>query len=150
MAAVPWQQPVLLSVTSGEEENWDMMCQRAEQAASGTDMGSLCDLGATKWRIRVLPGQLRDGGERGFPMFWKGDGRERSTAASWAYERENEGGKVETSCEAGSRMSRLCLFHIPHPYPHTCNRNPWPGDEHTLLPFLSTTGHGSSPHARFL
>lgn len=109
VAAVPWQQPVLLSVTSGEEENWDMMCQRAEQAASGTDMGLLCNLGATKWRNRVFPGQLRDGGERGFLMFWKGDGRECSTAASWACERENEGGKVETRAVRQGRGCQGCV-----------------------------------------
>lgn len=61
-----------------------MLCQRAEQEASGRETGSQRDLGVTKCRIRMLLGQLRDGGERGFRMCWRRDGGEHSMAARWA------------------------------------------------------------------
>ena len=69
--------------TSGQEDQ-DTLCQRAELEASGRETESLRDLGVTKRRIRMLPGQLRDGEQRGFPMCWRRYGGEHSMAASWA------------------------------------------------------------------
>lgn len=95
----PAQQPMLLSALdawraaaemSGQED-WAMLCQRADLEAGGREMGSPRDLGVTKRRIRMLPGQLRDGGERGFPMCWRRDGGEHNTAASWAPARLTKG-----------------------------------------------------------
>lgn len=85
---------MLLSALGAEmsgQEDRATLCQRADLEAGGRDMGSPRDLGVTKWRIRMLPGQLRDGGERGFPTCWRRDGGEHNTAARWAPARLTKG-----------------------------------------------------------
>lgn len=95
----PAQQPMLFSAPgawraaaemSGQEDQ-ATLCQRAELEAGRREMGSPRDLGVTKRRIRMLLGQLEDGGERGFPTCWRRDGGEHNTAASWAPARLTKG-----------------------------------------------------------
>lgn len=154
-AAVPCEAPVLLSAlgtwraaaqTSGQEDE-DMLCQRAEWERDG----SLRDLWVIKRRNRMLPGQLRDGGERGFPMYWRRDGGEHSTAASWAPTGLTKGKmRVEIDAVRHDWGCQGCDCHIPHAHPHICNGNPWPGDKHMLLPFPSTIEYCLSPLNPFL